>query len=56
MAEALDDLIDDPVLARRLASGGQELAGASYDAERLADVLDEVYRSGLAAHALDMAG
>ncbi len=56
MAEALDDLIDDPVLARRLAAGGQELAGTSYDAERLAVVLDEVYRSGLAATALDMAG
>ena len=56
MAEALDDLIDDPVLARRLAAGGQELAGTSYDAERLAAVLDEVYRSGLAATALDMAG
>ena len=56
MAEALDDLLDDRVLAGRLAAGGRVLAGASYDAERLAETLDEVYRSGLAAHALEMAG
>lgn len=56
MAEAVDGLLDDPALAVRLVAGASLLAGQSYDAERLAEVLDEVYRSGLARHTLAMAG
>jgi glycosyltransferase involved in cell wall biosynthesis len=56
MAEALDGLLDDPALAGRLGDAGRELAGASYDAEGLAQVLDDVYRAGLASRSLVMAG
>jgi glycosyltransferase involved in cell wall biosynthesis len=56
MAEAIDGLLDDPARAERLVDGAAVLAGETYDAERLAVVLDEVYRSGLAAHTLAMAG
>ncbi|MBO0846740.1 MAG: glycosyltransferase family 4 protein [Nocardioides sp.] len=55
MAEALDGILDDPDLADRLSHGGRDLAGAAYDAESLAEVLDEVYRSGLASQSLAMA-
>ncbi|HEY3531223.1 MAG TPA: glycosyltransferase family 4 protein [Nocardioides sp.] len=56
MAEALDGVLADPALADRLSRGGRELAGESYDAQRLSDVLDDVYRSGLSARSLAMAG
>ncbi|MFZ2013116.1 MAG: glycosyltransferase family 4 protein [Nocardioides sp.] len=56
MAEAVDGLLDDPERAERLVAGAAVLAGETYDAERLAVVLDEVYRSGLTAHTLAMAG
>ena len=56
MAEAIDGLLDDPERAERLVAGAAVLAGETYDAERLAVVLDEVYRSGLTAHTLAMAG
>ena len=56
MAEALDDLIDDPARAAGGSRAGAGVRRTSYDAERLGRVLDEVYRPGLAAPALDMAG
>ncbi len=56
LAEAVDGLLDDPDRATRLAAGASVLAGASYDAERLGEVLDQVYLSGLTARALAMAG
>jgi glycosyltransferase involved in cell wall biosynthesis len=56
MAEALDGVLGDPALAERLSEGGRERAGESYDAERLSEVLDDVYRSGLDARSLAMAG
>jgi glycosyltransferase involved in cell wall biosynthesis len=43
LTAALDGLLDDPLTATRLALRGQQLAGAPFDAERLAAVLDEVY-------------
>lgn len=43
MADALDGLLDDPDLADRLAQGGRELAGTSYDADGLGEVLDRIY-------------
>jgi glycosyltransferase involved in cell wall biosynthesis len=45
LAAAIDGLLDDPRTADRLARYGQQLAGAPFDAERLAAVLDEVYSS-----------
>ena len=43
MARALDELLDDPHTAARLADGGRQRAGASFDAVALSTVLDEVY-------------
>lgn len=47
LGSAVAALLDDPVTAERLAAGGRARAGAPYDAQQLADVLDEVYRRGL---------
>lgn len=43
LAEAVDDLLDDPATAKRLAVAGQIRAGQQYDAAELSAVLDEVY-------------
>ncbi|MDX2967908.1 glycosyltransferase [Kribbella solani] len=43
LADAIDNLLDDQRKADRLASHGQTAAGSTYDANSLADVLDEVY-------------
>ena len=51
MAEALDTVLADPVLADRLARRGQALAGQPFDAAGLAAVLDEVYVGALTATA-----
>jgi glycosyltransferase involved in cell wall biosynthesis len=56
MADALDGLLDEPPLAARLARNGRELAGTSFDASALGEVLDQIYRAGLVGNALAMAG
>lgn len=43
LANAIDGVLDDPRTAERLVRYGRLLAGASFDAERLAEVLDQVY-------------
>jgi glycosyltransferase involved in cell wall biosynthesis len=43
LAGALDGLLDDPRTADRLVRRGMELAGETFDAARLAVVLDQVY-------------
>jgi glycosyltransferase involved in cell wall biosynthesis len=43
LAGALDGLLDDPSTADRLVRRGRELAGETFDAARLAVVLDQVY-------------
>ncbi|MFG1912005.1 glycosyltransferase [Kribbella sp. NPDC048928] len=49
LAEAIDDLLDDRVKAERLARQGQAAADSTYDAESLAEVLDQVYSAQRAA-------
>ena len=56
LGQALDDLLDHPATAARLALEGQVRAGAPFDAQRLSDVLDEVYSEGLAASVLAEVG
>jgi glycosyltransferase involved in cell wall biosynthesis len=56
MANALDGLLDNPLMAARLVVGGRELAGTTYDAERLAEVLDDVYQTGPSSTSLNVAG
>jgi glycosyltransferase involved in cell wall biosynthesis len=46
LAEAVDDLLDDRPKAERMARRGQASAGSTYDAESLAEVLDQVYSAG----------
>jgi glycosyltransferase involved in cell wall biosynthesis len=46
LAGALDGLLDDPSTADRLVRRGRELAGETFDAARLAVVLDQVYSGG----------
>jgi glycosyltransferase involved in cell wall biosynthesis len=48
LASAMHALLDDPRTAARLAAGGQARAGTAYDAQALAEVLDDVYGRGLA--------
>ena len=48
LASAVTALLADRRTADRLAAGGRARAGASYDAQALADVLDDVYTTGLA--------
>lgn len=43
LADAIDDLLDDPAKADRLAGRGRISAGSTFDAEGLAEVLDQVY-------------
>ncbi|KRE97504.1 mannosyl transferase [Nocardioides sp. Soil774] len=56
LARALDDLLDHRPTADRLALEGQVRAGAPFDAQRLSDVLDEVYSEALAASLLAAVG
>ncbi|TDU83936.1 glycosyltransferase involved in cell wall biosynthesis [Kribbella voronezhensis] len=49
LAAAIDGVLDDPRTAERLVRQGRLLAGATFDAERLAEVLDQVYSGGLTA-------
>ncbi|MFI5693726.1 glycosyltransferase [Kribbella sp. NPDC051586] len=50
LAEAIDDLLDDRPKADRMARLGQQGAGSTYDAESLAEVLDQVYSAPRSAH------
>jgi glycosyltransferase involved in cell wall biosynthesis len=56
LAAAVDDLLDDPALAARLSTQARSMAGAAFDAESLAEVLDEVYSGGLHRSLLATAG
>ncbi|GAA3585029.1 glycosyltransferase [Kribbella ginsengisoli] len=49
LAAAIDGVLDEPRTAERLVRQGRVLAGATFDAERLADVLDQVYSGGRTA-------
>jgi glycosyltransferase involved in cell wall biosynthesis len=49
LAAAIDGVLDDPRTAERLVRHGRVLAGATFDAERLAEVLDQVYSGGRTA-------
>jgi glycosyltransferase involved in cell wall biosynthesis len=49
LAAAIDGVLDDPRRAERLVRQGRVLAGATFDAERLAEVLDQVYSGGRTA-------
>jgi glycosyltransferase involved in cell wall biosynthesis len=49
LAGAVDQLLGDPRGAERLVRRGRELAGGTFDAERLAAVLDDVYSGARAA-------
>jgi glycosyltransferase involved in cell wall biosynthesis len=53
---ALDGLLDDPTTAERLAAEGGRRAGVSFDADVLANVLDEVYSGVLNTPLLRTAG
>ncbi len=56
LAEAVDAVLDDPDGADRMARRGRELAGDTFDATRLSELLDRVYTRGLAAALLPEAG
>lgn len=45
LAAALDDLLDQPDTARRLAAAGHERAGAAFEESTLTEILDQVYSS-----------
>jgi glycosyltransferase involved in cell wall biosynthesis len=49
LAGAVDQILGDPRGAERLVRRGRELAGGTFDAERLAAVLDDVYSGARAA-------
>jgi glycosyltransferase involved in cell wall biosynthesis len=49
LAAAIDGVLDDPRTADRLVRQGRVLAGGTFDAERLAEVLDQVYSGGRTA-------
>jgi glycosyltransferase involved in cell wall biosynthesis len=49
LAAAIDGVLDDPRRAERLVRQGRVLAGATFDAARLAEVLDQVYSGGRTA-------
>jgi glycosyltransferase involved in cell wall biosynthesis len=55
LASAIDGLLDDPAKAARLVARGRELAGAPFDAQRLATVLDEVYSTAMQVDSTVMA-
>jgi glycosyltransferase involved in cell wall biosynthesis len=56
LATAIDSLLDDPATAARLAARGREVAGAPFDAEGLAAVLDEVYSTVAVPRIAETAG
>jgi glycosyltransferase involved in cell wall biosynthesis len=43
LAAAIDGVLDDPRAAERMVAQGRVLAGGTFDGERLAEVLDQVY-------------
>lgn len=49
LAAGIDGVLDDPQAADRLVAQGRILAGGNFDAERLAEVLDQVYSAGRTA-------
>jgi glycosyltransferase involved in cell wall biosynthesis len=49
LAAAIDGVLDDSRTAERLVRRGRVLAGATFDAVRLAEVLDQVYSGGRTA-------
>lgn len=49
LAVAIDGVLDDPRAADRMVAQGRVLAGGTFDAERLAEVLDQVYSKGRTA-------
>lgn len=49
LAVAIDGVLDDPRAADRMVARGRVLAGGNFDAERLAEVLDQVYSLGRTA-------
>lgn len=49
LAGAIDGVLDDPRAADRMVARGRILAGGNFDAERLAEVLDQVYSDGRTA-------
>ncbi|WP_328993367.1 glycosyltransferase [Kribbella sp. NBC_01245] len=49
LAAAIDGVLDDPRAAERMVALGRVLAGANFDAGRLAEVLDQVYSTGRTA-------
>ncbi|WP_020385086.1 glycosyltransferase [Kribbella catacumbae] len=49
LAVAIDGVLDDPRAADRMVAQGRVLAGGNFDAERLAEVLDQVYSQGRTA-------
>jgi glycosyltransferase involved in cell wall biosynthesis len=46
LAAAIDGVLDDPRTAERLVRQGRTRAGSDFDAERLGEVLDQVYSTG----------
>lgn len=52
LARAIDDLLDDPRAARRLAAAGRESVESGFDAAAMATVLDQVYSSCLVTEQL----
>lgn len=49
LAVAIDGVLDDPRAAERMVAQGRVLAGGTFDAGRLAEVLDQVYSNGRTA-------
>jgi len=49
LAGAIDGVLDDPRTAARMVGQARLSAGRTFDAERLAEVLDEVYSGGRTA-------
>lgn len=49
LAAAIDGVLDDERAADRMVTQGRILAGGNFDAERLAEVLDQVYSAGRTA-------
>jgi glycosyltransferase involved in cell wall biosynthesis len=52
LAAAIDGVLDDPRTAERLVRQGRTRAGSDFDAERLGEVLDQVYSTGRTAGVL----
>jgi glycosyltransferase involved in cell wall biosynthesis len=48
MAEAMDRILADPLLARRLSEAGRASCSARFSAERVAELYEAQYRAALA--------